>query len=318
MLCKNPYFKGLQACGCGQCLPCRINRRRGWTHRLMLEARGSATAAFVTLTYADSELHIVDEDSWCGNQPAVPDLSPDDAQKFLKRFRKAVKVPIRFFLVGEYGEITGRPHYHLAVFGFPNCIYGRTRPKSPVCCGPCEVVKKTWGKGHAYLGELNEKSASYIAGYVTKKWTKEDSWTKQKLKGRRPEFVRMSLKPGIGAVAIKTLVFSTVERRMGKYLKTSLDAPVALMNGASKLPLGRYLRRVWREALGRSRETPPSVLGRHIEELHLLQTEAKKAAALEGIPPSFRDARSNYFRKNKQKIKTLEARTKIFSNRGVI
>lgn len=314
MLCKNPFMKGIQPCGCGQCMPCRINKSREWSNRLMLESRAHKTATFITLTYRDEELHDVSND-WNGSRPLVPNLVPLHPQNWLKRIRKVVPTPLRFFLVGEYGDQTQRPHYHVALFGFPNCVYGRIRPGLKICCGPCDLVKKTWGFGNIQLGELNKDTAQYIAGYVTKKWTREDSWTKEKLKGRHPEFPRMSLKPGIGATAIKRLINFTEPTRSGQYVRGSIDAPVVLRNSGSTLPLGRYLKRKWREALGRSPDTPKSVSDQYLSELYKENCAATLDAQKQGVPSVFRDAKANYYRKTKQKIKNLDARAKIHSTR---
>lgn len=282
----------------------------------MLENLSSTTATFATLTYTDSELPDIAGDAWSANRPVVPTLSLNEHKNWLKRFRKATGTKVRYFVSGEYGEDKQRPHYHYALFGFPNCIYGRTRKDVVPCCGPCEMVRKTWGKGHIYLGELNQKTASYIAGYVTKKFRSENLWTKEKLKGRTPEFRRMSLKPGIGAIAIKKLVSTSVRSRLGKYVIKCLDAPAALQNGGSKLPLGRYLTRKWREALGRSPETPSVVMGHLIEKLRTVYQEGKAAAKLDGAPEAFCDARGIYIRQNRQKVRNSEARFKIYESKG--
>lgn len=314
MLCKNPYMKGVIPCGCGQCVPCRVNRRRQWAQRLMLERMGAAHACFVTLTYRDEELQDVDAMNWTAVKPVVPTLVPSDAQAWLKRLRKRTDGGIRYFLVGEYGEENGRPHYHAAVFGLPQCFNGRTDHSSRSCCSVCEMVKETWGLGRIDVGELNEQSASYVAGYVTKKWTKEDSWTKEKLKGRHPEFARMSLKPGIGAVAVTKLYsFGALGQKL-KYVKKCLDVPAVLRKNGFLLPLGRYLHRKARESLGRSPDTPKSVMGQYCAELQGLYREAQAEAKLNGIPSCFITPKSAYDSRSRQKIKMLDARLKIFQH----
>lgn len=318
MLCKKPFMRGLIPCQCGQCMPCRIQKRRMWANRLMLEKSSSSAACFVTLTYRDEEVHDVSGPKWIADRPVLGDLRKEDVQKWLKRLRKSCATPIRFFLVGEYGEITQRPHYHAAIFGLPPCSYGRTRTGVKICCESCELVRKSWPVGHSYVGELTDKSANYIAGYVTKKWTKEDSWTKEKLKGRQPEFVRMSLKPGIGAIAIKNLVTSGVRSRQGKFVKRCLDAPAVLRNSGRTLPLGKYLRRKWREALGRSPDTPEFVIQEYVNRMQELYKESVALAKKEGVPKAFSDPSAIYFKENRQRIRNLEARVKIFANRGVI
>lgn len=227
MLCKNPYIApGGKAYGCGQCLPCRVNKRREWTHRIMLEAAERTDNAFVTLTYDDEHL------------PAGANLRPSDVSRFLKRLRRSVyPLKLRYFSVGEYGENTKRPHYHLALFGYPRCEKGVTSPnRANYCCPTCERVQRDWALGNIYNGGLEESSAQYIAGYVTKKLTNPDD---PRLEGRHPEFARMSLRPGIGAGFTHEVASSLITHR----LDTPEDIPSHLRHGRKLLPLGRYLRR---------------------------------------------------------------------------
>ena len=108
MVCKKPFRQGLMEFGCGQCIPCRIGKRRLWTHRILLESFTHDYNSFVTLTYDESHL------------PEDGGLNHGHVQKFLKLLRKKVApAKVRYFVVGEYGEKSGRPHYHLALFGFP-------------------------------------------------------------------------------------------------------------------------------------------------------------------------------------------------------
>lgn len=262
---------------------------------------------------------------WHTPKTYVGNLVPYELRDWLKRIRR-FRPPesLRYFAVGEYGDNNERPHYHVALFGFPNCVYGRTKKNgrgrcvAESCCEPCQTVQRSWPYGDIELGELNNDTAQYISGYVTKKWTKEDLWTKQKLKGRHPEFARMSLKPGIGAPAIKLLINSTAPTRVGKYVNACTDAPVVLRNSGSTLPLGKYLRRKWREGLGRPQDTPQSVLGQYREEMQELHASAKQKAILGGTPSCFLSPKSLYLSENGQKIKNLDAKIKIKQNRRTL
>lgn len=208
--------------GCGQCMPCRYNRRRLWTHRIVLEALKHERSSFVTLTY-DAE-HL----------PPGGTLVPRDVTLWLKRLRKELSpLSLRYFLVGEYGDESWRPHYHAALFG--------------VSPGDSQVVLDSWGKGHVMCGDLNLFSAQYISGYVTKKMT---SKTDGRLNGRYPEFTRMSLRPGIGASAIGDIKDSLVSEYGIKSMLENVGVPISLSHGGKAMPLGRYLRRKLSEELG--------------------------------------------------------------------
>lgn len=310
MLCKSPFMKGQIPCGCGQCMPCRFNRRRLVTHRILLESMCHGDNAFITLTYDEKNL------------PAGGTLVPLDAQLFLKRLRAHyAPARLRYYLVGEYGENNQRPHYHAVVFGLPTCRNGRTRhPRSASerfrCCGPCSDLHALWGLGRIDIGELNLHSAQYIAGYVTKKMTKFDD---PRLAGRYPEFARMSLRPGIGALSVEQIA-SVLSSGYGQaFVSESGDVPVSLKSGGKSLPLGRYLRRKLREKLGRSPDAPKEIAEAYAKELHRLYKDAIADPSFESVPGSFKDARSVYLKQNVQKFRNLDARTKLFgAKRGVL
>lgn len=223
MKCRNPFIgKGLRPYPCGQCLPCRVNRRRMWAHRIMLEATQHSSSVFVTLTYDDEHL------------PEDGSLRPRDLQLWLKRLRKFMApTKIRFYAVGEYGDETGRPHYHAVLFGFPSCSSFGTVYNRSGCCDSCRVVRDTWGKGRIHVGVLEKDSAGYVCGYVVKKMTKADD---VRLNGRHPEFARQSRMPGIGRDAM----FEVADRLM-KY-ELNVNDIFTLRHGPKQMPLGRYLR----------------------------------------------------------------------------
>lgn len=237
MLCSSPVtVSGLGVVGCGQCIPCRINKRREWVGRLTLEAGQYTDNAFITLTYDDEHLPTVIGPQLPGDGH-LGNLLPEHLRNFLKRFRTSVAPhKVRFYAVAEYGDDTQRPHFHIAMFNYPSCQWGQTRPKK-YCCPTCELVRTTWGMGNVYLGTLEESSMNYVAGYVLKKLTNKYDI---RLNGRHPEFARMSLRPGIGADAMHEVASTVLEFNL---VETQGDVPSALRHGSRILPLGRYLRR---------------------------------------------------------------------------
>lgn len=295
MRCANPYTtQDGQAYGCGQCLPCRINKKREWTHRILLEAQLHADNAFVTLTYADE------------NVPAKGSLEPKHLQDWLKRFRKSIEpTKIRYFAVGEYGDESQRPHYHVALFGFPTCAYGQSQNWRLRCCSVCAMVSESWGLGKVFLGTLEPHSAQYVAGYTTKKLTSRDDI---RLNGRHPEFARMSLKPGIG----RDFLWDAASTLMSFNLETSqVDVPSTLRHGKKELPLGRYLTRELRKMVGKDAACPPSVLQEQKEKLLPLQ----KAARSSKDAPSLRH---QIILANKGKVASLTTRARIYKQRKTL
>lgn len=270
---------------CGQCMPCRFNRRRLWTHRLMLESLKHSQSCFLTLTY-DAE-HL----------PSGGTLVPRDVQLFLKKLRKEIyPLKVRYYFVGEYGDQSWRPHYHAALFG--------------IGADFTHVIKKCWGKGHIMIGDLTLHSAQYIAGYVTKKMTNKND---MRLKGRHPEFARMSLRPGIGALAIDDIAKAMTAGRLGEVvgLDSNMDVPTALKHGVKNMPLGRYLRRKLRQSLGLEPDCPQGVLDGVKKEMSDLLSDKKLASWL---PPQYKKylLKETLLDLNAGKVASLESRTKIY------
>lgn len=190
---------------CGQCLACRINRSRVWQHRIMLESYVHSNSCFVTLTYDDE------------NVPEDMNLKKEDYQKFLKRLRYYLGYKFRYFLVGEYGEKTERPHFHVILFG--------------VSMGEKDIIDRAWNKGYTKVGDVSKDSARYMTGYCVKGWTSDRN---EKLRGRVPEFMRCSKhNGGIG--------YGAVEFMKNKHKGKDLGVVRELAYGKKKMPLGRYL-----------------------------------------------------------------------------
>lgn len=246
-------MNGNMPCPCGKCIPCLINRKRLWKHRLLLESYCHEKSAFVTLTYNDDHLHYRNDKS--GEILLQPSLRPKDLRNFLKRLRKAIAPQrVRFYAVGEYGDKSFRPHYHLALFGYEPCWYGETRKQRHAdgksCCPPCDAIFTSWKHGGIDNATLENDSAAYIAGYVTKKLTNpNDDKARTLLAGRHPEFARMSNRPGIAANSLD-IIADTLLSQYGPFMLTEHgDVPVSLLHGGVPYPLGRYLRQKLRRKI---------------------------------------------------------------------
>lgn len=296
------------AYGCGQCLPCRINKKRTWLHRILLETSNHENSTFVTLTYRESTL------------PPDSKLDKRHPILFIKRLRKRLgQEKIRYFLVGEYGEEKNRPHYHFMLFGYPRCIDGITPQyifkkdgTQSNHCPNCDLIRDIWGLGHTYLGEVNNQTAEYISGYVTKKMTNgKNEEVKFKLNGKTPEFATMSRRPGIGANAIDLLADILTTDHGCDSLLSNLDVPQSLKHGKKTLPLGRYIRSKLRERLGHEDVFKEENKKNHFHEMSQLFKETTKEAG--NTNKTFKQILIDT---NSQTVKNIEARHKIWAKKG--
>lgn len=215
---------------CGQCIGCRLERSRQWAVRIMHEAQMHRENSFLTLTYADEHL------------PEHGSLDRRAFPLFMKRLRKEFSdSKIRYFHCGEYGENLGRPHYHAAIFGtgFPDCVQWTVRGDYPTFRS--RTLRRLWPYGFHEIGSLTFESAQYVARYILEKVTGDaaqehyervDEATGEVVQ-LEPEYVTMSLRPGIGATwfeAYKSDVFPAdevvsngVARKPPRYYMTLLE-----------------------------------------------------------------------------------------------
>lgn len=181
---------------CGQCDGCRLERSRQWSVRIMHEAKMHKFNCFITLTYDNDHL------------PENLSLKHEDFQLFMKRLRDKLDVPIRYYMCGEYGDNFGRPHFHACIFGtdFPDkTLWMKTGSGGNLFRSP--LLESVWTKGFSSVAELTFESAAYVARYVMKKVTGDLAKTHYdkinvdtgEIYQVKPEYCKMSLKPGIGA-----------------------------------------------------------------------------------------------------------------------
>lgn len=219
-------YEKIKIC-CNRCVGCFQSRAGAWAMRCWHEASLSNDNCFITLTYNDEHL------------PPGASLFYRDFQLFMKRFKiqvardqgSLVADRIRFFMCGEYGEQTARPHYHAAIFNydFSDKYYWRRSPSGHRLYRST-FLEDRWSDelgaiGHCEIGDLTFDSAAYIARYIFKKDFGEDS--DKNYGGRLPEFISMSRRPGIARAWFD------------KYWKDVFPHDYVIRDGV-KLPVPRY------------------------------------------------------------------------------
>lgn len=161
---------------CGQCTNCKINKRREWQARLLLEAACHENGVFLTLTTADAGTpHVLNK-------------------KYLRDFFASLRTyypALRYYGVGEYGTLTGRGHYHAHIF-------------SNVVVAPIRI-SEAWPFGRIHYGDTEPASLDYVLGYLLKD-SKIVSWP---VELRFPEFRIFS--KGIAKHALPHLLIDGTE-----------------------------------------------------------------------------------------------------------
>lgn len=184
---------------CGQCVGCRLERSRQWAVRMMNEADLHESNSFITLTFDDDNLFKRD----------VPlSLDKRDFQLFMKRFRERLKIPLRYFMCGEYGELFKRPHYHAVIFGFDFPDKQLYKIKDGMRYYTSNFLSDLWPFGFNVVTDVTFDTCAYVARYIMKKHLGKDAWknyfeyfdelTGEFVGQRIPEYTTMSRRPGIG------------------------------------------------------------------------------------------------------------------------
>lgn len=131
---------------CGKCPACFARRVSAWSFRLMQEEKVSISSLFITLTYDTAKVPITDR--------GYMSLDFRDCQLFFKRLRKNPRNKdrkIRYYIAGEYGKQTMRPHYHAIIFD-----------------ADIASIQDAWGKGQVHYGTVSGASIGYCLKYMSK------------------------------------------------------------------------------------------------------------------------------------------------------
>lgn len=238
-MCLTPFVKqnnqqiGKTQCfPCGKCIDCKARRVSAWSFRLTEEEKKSETSYFITLTYDTTQSHIT--------KAGFLTLYKRDVQLFFKRLRKKHAASphtncgvIKYFAVGEYGNKTRRPHYHVIIFNVKLELmlsyqdqlvlkYSDYDGKIPVKC-------EQWDHGHVTVGKVTGASVGYSLKYISKKKTvplhRNDD--------RQPEFSLMSKRLGMSYLTEEIILWHKADVENRIYLNIA---------GGKKASMPRYYK----------------------------------------------------------------------------
>lgn len=131
---------------CGRCANCRKRKVSEWSFRLMQEDKRWSTSAFITLTYSTEHVPIL--------KSGYMSICKRDVQLFMKRLRKAHPKghKLKYYLCGEYGGKSWRPHYHAIMFNVD-----------------ISLIQDCWSLGDVHYGTVTGASVGYSLKYISKK-----------------------------------------------------------------------------------------------------------------------------------------------------
>lgn len=198
---------------CGQCIGCRLDYSRRWADRIMLELQlhDQSKCWFVTLTYDEKHINLFEtcarfaadlETGLTCDDVIYHSLNIKNLQDFMKNLRYHLEPDrVRFFAAGEYGDESGRPHYHLILFNADLEKFGwdenyEAHNFNGNKYRSSKLLQSVWKYGFNVCAPVSWKDAAYVARYMLKKQKGEGAkvYTERNID---PPFSVMSRRPGI-------------------------------------------------------------------------------------------------------------------------
>jgi len=152
-MCLNPVkIADVGFVACRECWQCRERKVDDWVGRNIAEGKTAKAAHVVTLTYGE------DRQTGGVDHIRAAVLTYSDVQKFLKYLR-VDGYPVRYFVVGEYGSLKGRAHWHIVLYWQGAVPEHRLREN---------FHQKHWPHGLSYWDKLTPQAIRYACKYLQK------------------------------------------------------------------------------------------------------------------------------------------------------
>ncbi|MBB4952252.1 hypothetical protein H4S14_000294 [Agrobacterium vitis] len=186
-MCINPVkISDIGVVACRVCWQCRETKVDDWVGRNIAESKTATASHVVTLTYG--------QDMTTGDTDHIRAsvLTYSDVQKYLKYLRSD-GFPVRYFVVGEYGSMKGRAHWHIILYwqdSVPDHVLREN------------FIEKHWPHGWSYWDKSTPEAVRYACKYLLKDAADEEK------QGWGP---MVSKKPPLGHEYFKRLAHEYLE-----------------------------------------------------------------------------------------------------------
>lgn len=165
---------------CGSCTFCRINNRTSWEHRIfceVMEEYGKGNySTFATLTYNDGFVPVTENGNLTVREKDIDNFIYNFNYNSKRLFNRKYKQ----YLVSEYGDTFGRPHYHSIIMGLDPCKRN--------------LISASWLRGHVMALPVLSGAIRYVLKYMDKQIFGEQA--KEVFRDREIPFTKKS--HGIG------------------------------------------------------------------------------------------------------------------------
>lgn len=195
---------------CHLCWQCRLDRVDDIVGRCIAESKTAVATHAVTLTYGRA----LDSDKANYGEPdheRAAFLTYSDVQKYVKLLRRH-GYPLRYLVVGEYGSLKGRAHWHIIIFWQkkvpPGITYDkrfmhyRVNDDGELQFDESGIGSIFWPHGVSFFTNANYESIRYNCKYIQKDIGVDE----------RQSHYSMSKKPPLGAAYFAMLAEKYVQQ----------------------------------------------------------------------------------------------------------